>query len=62
LSSGEKERLLRPFERPRFPLPDLPPVARIRLFKQDLMGAESINRFDFCIQDPRPISDLKEEW
>jgi hypothetical protein len=40
LSSEEREKLLKPFERPRFPLPDLPPVARIRLFKQDLLGAE----------------------
>jgi hypothetical protein len=29
LSPEEKERLLRPFERPRFPLPDLPPLARL---------------------------------
>ncbi len=35
LSTEEKERLLKPFERPRFPLPDLPPLARIRLFRQD---------------------------
>jgi hypothetical protein len=35
LSPGEKERLLKPFERPRFPFPDLPPVVRIRLFRQD---------------------------
>jgi hypothetical protein len=39
LSPEEKERLLKTFERPRFPLPDLPPVARIRLFRQDLLGA-----------------------
>ena len=32
LSIEEKEKLLKPFERPRFPLPDLPPLARIRLF------------------------------
>jgi len=30
--------LLKPFERPRFPVPDLPPVARIRLFRQDLLA------------------------
>ena len=42
LSTEEKEKLLKPFERPKFPLPDLPPVARIRLFRQDLLGAESI--------------------
>jgi hypothetical protein len=36
LSPEEKERLLIPFERPRLPLPDLPPDARIRLFRQDL--------------------------
>jgi hypothetical protein len=42
LSQEEKERLLRPFQRPRLPLPDLPPLARIRLFKQDILGAESI--------------------
>ena len=62
LTQEEKERLLRPFQRPRFPLPDLPPLARIRLFKQDILGAESINRFDYWIQDPRPIPDIKEEW
>jgi hypothetical protein len=60
LSPEEKEKLLKPFERPRFPLPDLPPVARIRLFRQDLLGAESINRFHYCCQDPRPIPDKEE--
>jgi len=34
-----KERLLRPFERPRFPLLDLPPVARIRLFPAEPIGS-----------------------
>jgi hypothetical protein len=48
LSTEEKDRLLKPFERPRFPLPDLPPLARIRLFRQDLLKAESINRFLPC--------------
>jgi len=62
LSQEEKERLLKTFERPRFPLPDLPPLARIRLFKQSILGAEAINRFDYCVQDPRPIPDIKEEW
>jgi hypothetical protein len=33
LSTEEKEKLLKPFERPKFPLPDLPPVARIRCYK-----------------------------
>jgi len=33
LSTEEKEKLLKPVERPRCPLPDLPPVARIRLFE-----------------------------
>jgi hypothetical protein len=41
LSTEEKEKLLKPFERPRFPLPDLPPLARIRLFRQDLLGADT---------------------
>jgi hypothetical protein len=62
LSTEEKERLLKPFERPRFPLPDLPPLARIRLFRQDLLGAESINRFHYCCQDPRPIPDIRKKW
>jgi hypothetical protein len=62
LSKEERDKLLRPFQRPRFPLPDLPPLARIRLFKQDILGAESINRFDYWIQDPRPIPDIEEEW
>ena len=52
LSTEEKEKLLKPFEIPRFPLPDLPPLARIRLFRQDQLGAESINRFHYCCQDP----------
>jgi len=62
LSPEEKERLLRPFERPRFPLPDLPPLARIRLFRQDILGAESINRFHYYCQDPRPIPDIRKKW
>ncbi len=62
LSTEEKEKLLKPFERPRFPLPDLPPLARIRLFRQDLLGAESINRFHYCCQDPRPIPDIRKKW
>ena len=62
LSTEEKERLLKPFERPWFPLPDLPPLARIRLFRQDLLGAESINRFHYCCQDPRPIPDVRKKW
>jgi hypothetical protein len=62
LSTEEKEKLLKPFERPRFPLPDLPPLARIRLFRQDLLGAESINRFHYCCQDPRPIPDTRKKW
>ena len=62
LSTEEKEKLLKPFERPRFPLPDLPPLARIRLFRQDLLGAESINRFHYFCQDPRPISDTRKKW
>jgi hypothetical protein len=62
LSPGEKERLLKPFERPRFPLPDLPPVARKRLFRQDVLGAESINRFHYCCQDPKPIPDIRKKW
>jgi hypothetical protein len=62
LSPEEREKLLKPFERPRFPLPDLPPVARIRLFKQDLQGAESINCFHYCCQDPRPIPDTRKKW
>jgi len=62
LSPKEKEKLLKPFERPRFPLPDLPPIARIRLFRQDLLGAESINRFHYCCQDPRPIPDIRKKW
>jgi hypothetical protein len=33
LSPEEKKKLLNLFEKPRFPLPDLPPVARIRLFE-----------------------------
>jgi hypothetical protein len=61
LSTEEKEKLLKPFERPKFPLPDLPPVARIRLFRQDLLGAESINRFHYCCQDPRPIPDIRKK-
>jgi hypothetical protein len=62
LSPEEREKLLKPFERPRFPLPDLPPVARIRLFRQDLLGAESINMFHYCCQDPRPIPDTRKKW
>jgi hypothetical protein len=61
LSTEEKEKLLKPFERPRFPLPDLPPPSRIRLFRQDLLGAESINRFHYCCQDPRPIPEEEVE-
>jgi hypothetical protein len=38
-----KERLLRPFERPIFPLPDLPPVARIRLFQAEPIGNRVIS-------------------
>jgi hypothetical protein len=62
LSSEEREKLLKPFERPRFPVTDLPAIARIRLFRQDLLGAESINRFHYCCQDPRPILDIKKKW
>ncbi len=62
LSTEEKERLLKPFERPRLPFPDLPLLARIRLFRQDLLGAESINRFHYCCQDPRPIPDIRKRW
>jgi len=47
LSTEEKERLLKPFERPRFPLPDLPPLARIRLFRQDLLGAAGRIQYEF---------------
>jgi hypothetical protein len=35
LSTEEKERLLKPFERPRLPLPDLPPLARLTSTCQD---------------------------
>jgi hypothetical protein len=62
LSECEKEQLLKTFERPKLPLPDLPPLARIRLFKQEILKAESIQKFDYCIQDTRPIPDIKEEW
>jgi hypothetical protein len=62
LSPEEKERLLKPFERPQFPLPDLPPNPRKRLFREDLLGAESINRFHYCCQDPRPIHDIRKKW
>jgi hypothetical protein len=61
LSPEEMEKLLKPFERTSSPLPDLPPVARIRLFKQNLLGAESINRFHYCCQDPRPIPDIRKK-
>jgi hypothetical protein len=37
------EILLRPVERPRFPLPDLPPVARIRLFQAEPIGSRVIS-------------------
>jgi hypothetical protein len=43
-------------------LPDLPPLARIRLFKQEILKAEPINSFHYSIRDPRPIPDIKEEW
>jgi hypothetical protein len=43
-------------------LPDLPLLARIRLFKQEILRAESIQKFDYCIQDARPIPNTKEEW
>jgi len=62
LSGKEKERLLRGFIKPTPPLPDLPPLARIRLFKQEILRAEPINSFDRSIRDPRPIPDIKEEW
>jgi hypothetical protein len=62
LSGKEKERLLRGFIKPTPPLPDLPPLARIRLFKQEILRAEPINSFDHSIRDPRPIPDIKEEW
>ncbi len=58
-----KGKLLKPFERPRFPLPDLPPIARIRHFRQDLSGAESINRFHYCYQDPRgALTISRDKW
>jgi len=62
LSQKEKEKHLKAFERPELPFPDLPPLARVRLFKQSILGAQSIHRFDYNIQDPRPIPDIREEW
>jgi hypothetical protein len=62
LSDKEKERLLRGFIKPRLPLPDLPPLARIRLFKQEILRAEPINSFDHSIEDPRPVPDIKGDW
>jgi hypothetical protein len=59
LSGKEKERLLRGFIEPTPPLPDLPPLARIRLFKQEILKAEPINSFDRSIRDLRPIPDIK---
>jgi len=47
---------LKPFERPRFPLPDF---TRLR---QDLLGAEPINRFHYFCQDPKPIPDTRQKW
>jgi hypothetical protein len=61
LSGKEKERLLRGFIEPTPPLPDLPPLARIRLFKQEILRAEPINSFDRSIRDPRPVPKIKEE-
>jgi hypothetical protein len=43
-------------------LPDLPPLARIRLFKQEILRAEPIKSFNCSIHDPRPIPDIKEVW
>lgn len=62
LSDQEKKRLLKLLTRPNLPLHDLPPLARIRLFKQEIIKAEPINSFDRSIRDPRPIPDIKEEW
>jgi len=59
LITEEREKLLKPFERPRFLLPDFPPITRIRLFRQDLLGAESLSRFHYFCQDPRPIPDKR---
>jgi hypothetical protein len=58
LSGKEKERLLRGFIKPTLPLQDLPPLACVRLFKQEI----PINSFNCSIHDPRPIPDIKEEW
>ena len=50
LSTEEKEKLLKPFERPRFSSPDFPPITGIRLFSH------------FFCQDPRPIPDTRKKW
>lgn len=62
LSDQEKKRLLKLFTRPNLLLHDLPPLARIRLFKQEITKAEPISSFDHSIRDPRPIPDITEEW
>ena len=61
LSTQERERLLNTFTGLKPPLPDLPPIARIRLFKQYLLQAEAIWEFDCCVWDPRPLPDIREE-
>jgi hypothetical protein len=34
----------------------------IRLLRQDLLGAEPINRFHYFCQDPKPIPDTRQKW
>ena len=67
LSKEERERILKSYTKPKLPLPDLPPLSRIRLFKQDLLGAKAICQLgqDILfpqIADPRPIPDVKSKW
>jgi hypothetical protein len=56
LITEEREKLLKPFERPRFPLPDFPSITRI------ILGPESINKLHYFCQDPRPIPDTRKKW
>ena len=67
LSKEERERILKSCTKPKLPLPDLPPLSGIRLFKQSLLGAKAICqlRQDVLfppIADPRPIPDVKSKW
>jgi hypothetical protein len=62
LSQEEKKKLLNSYTRPKIPLPDLPPLARIRLFKQEIEGVEAICQFDPFRKDPRALPEITNLW